>query len=247
MGRPCGRVQVVLGALTLDGHVYRGAHGSAGELGHIVVEPHGELCDCGLTGCLETLIGDNALARRDLFDWAGQQLGDTLASLVHVFDPEDVVISGEGVEVWEFWEPGFTRSLRAHLWSHRRDLRVTVRNWGEDTWARGAASLVFASPFRSRRGVVVRTARQADAARRALIVSTARALTEARLRSGPRSHAARALGPTALSRPAVCSTTCGRSKIAFWGQTFRVHVPHTSCTAGRVSLTLNVPEGTGGA
>jgi predicted NBD/HSP70 family sugar kinase len=162
-------------ALTLDGHVYRGAHGSAGELGHIVVQPNGEPCDCGLTGCLETLIGDNALARRaailgvvpedgtkddlnavaraghagaaDLFDWAGQQLGDTLASLVHVFDPEDVVISGEGVDVWEFWEPGFTRSLRAHLPSHRRDLRVTVRNWGEDTWARGAASLVFASPF----------------------------------------------------------------------------------------------------
>ncbi len=161
-------------ALTLDGHVYRGAHGGAGELGHILVEPGGEACACGLRGCLETLIGDNALARRavalgvlpeggtkddlnavaraghvvalELFDWAGQQLGNALASLIHVFDPEDVVVSGEGVDVWEFWEPGVTRSLRAHLPSDRT-VPVTVRNWGEDTWARGAASLVFASPF----------------------------------------------------------------------------------------------------
>lgn len=162
-------------AFTFDGRVYRGSHGGAGELGHTLVDPGGEPCACGLRGCLETLIGDDALTRRatrtsvlptgatkddlnaaaragdpgatELFAWAGERLGGTLSSLVHLLDPELLVLSGEGVDVWEYWEPGFTRALRAHLPRHRRDLRIVVRDWGEDTWARGAASLVFASPF----------------------------------------------------------------------------------------------------
>lgn len=162
-------------AMTIGGRVHRGARGGAGELGHVVVDPDGQACACGLRGCLETLIGDNALARRAvaagivpaggtkddlnaaarrgdpaasaLFDAAGEELGRELASLVHVVDPELLVISGEGVDVWQYWKPGFTRALRAHLPRQRRDLRVVVRDWGEDTWTRGAASLVFASPF----------------------------------------------------------------------------------------------------
>jgi predicted NBD/HSP70 family sugar kinase len=162
-------------AFTLGTRVFRGAHGGAGELGHIVVEPDGAPCVCGLNGCLETLIGDDALTARavasgvlpaagtkdqlnaaaiagdpralDLFSWAGEHLGRTLASLVHVIDPSVLVISGEGVDVWRFWERGFSPALRAHLPRHRRDLQVVLREWGDDTWARGAASLVFASPF----------------------------------------------------------------------------------------------------
>ncbi|MEU0936011.1 ROK family transcriptional regulator [Embleya sp. NPDC005971] len=49
------------GALVLDGRIYRGATGMAGEFGHTVVEPHGRACWCGARGCLETLIGERAL------------------------------------------------------------------------------------------------------------------------------------------------------------------------------------------
>jgi len=162
-------------AFTMGTRVYRGAHGGAGELGHTLADPDGALCVCGLRGCLETLIADDALTARavrdgilpaggtkdqlnaaaaagderalELFRWAGEQLGRALASLVHVIDPSLLVVSGEGVDVWSFWEPGFSPALRAHLPRHRRDLRIVVRDWGEDTWARGAAALVFASPF----------------------------------------------------------------------------------------------------
>lgn len=162
-------------AFTMGTRIYRGAHGGAGELGHVLVDPDGPPCVCGLRGCLETLIADDTLTARaiaagiipdggtkdqlnaaaasgderalELFRWAGAQLGGTLASLVHVVDPSLLVISGEGVDVWSFWEPGFSPALRAHLPRHRRDLRIVVRDWGEDTWARGAAALVFASPF----------------------------------------------------------------------------------------------------
>jgi len=42
-------------AIFLDGKLYRGPGGSAGEFGHITVDEHGPLCCCGNSGCLETL------------------------------------------------------------------------------------------------------------------------------------------------------------------------------------------------
>jgi glucokinase len=52
------------GGLILDGRLYRGPNGMAGEIGHIVVEPGGEHCACGLDGCLETLVAGPAIARQ---------------------------------------------------------------------------------------------------------------------------------------------------------------------------------------
>lgn len=49
--------------LVLDGRMYRGNSGVAGEVGHIVVNPHGPQCGCGLTGCLETMASGRALGR----------------------------------------------------------------------------------------------------------------------------------------------------------------------------------------
>ncbi|MFI1567857.1 ROK family protein [Streptomyces sp. NPDC020490] len=50
-------------AVVAGGRVYRGAHGGAGELGHVPVRPDGPLCACGNKGCLEALISDDALLR----------------------------------------------------------------------------------------------------------------------------------------------------------------------------------------
>jgi len=47
----------------LQGELYRGVHGMAGEFGHIVIDPTGTRCNCGADGCLETLIGGPAVAR----------------------------------------------------------------------------------------------------------------------------------------------------------------------------------------
>jgi glucokinase len=51
------------GGLVLDGRVYRGATGSAAELGHIRVASDGEPCNCGGTGCLEAYASGRALER----------------------------------------------------------------------------------------------------------------------------------------------------------------------------------------
>ncbi len=52
------------GGIILDGKLWRGAHGSAGEIGHTTVDPHGELkCKCGNTGCLELFSSATAIVR----------------------------------------------------------------------------------------------------------------------------------------------------------------------------------------
>lgn len=54
----------VSAGLILGGKLYRGSHGMAGEIGHIVVEADGPLCNCGTRGCLETLVAGPAIARQ---------------------------------------------------------------------------------------------------------------------------------------------------------------------------------------
>ncbi|WP_234734353.1 ROK family protein [Tellurirhabdus bombi] len=54
---------VGLGIL-LNGEVFQGASGFAGELGHIQLKPDGELCHCGKVGCLDTLASASSLVKR---------------------------------------------------------------------------------------------------------------------------------------------------------------------------------------
>jgi len=161
--------------IVVNGAVSRGAHGGAGEIGHTPVSEDGPLCGCGNTGCLEAHIGTEGLltaarqcgvigprgttkglaraaARQDnaalaIYAEAGRLLGRTLAGLVHTLDPELVVLMGEGMSEWSYWERGFEDAFRRHLLPARRGVRCVVESWTEDQWAVGAASLVLASPF----------------------------------------------------------------------------------------------------
>jgi len=104
--------------LVLGGRLWRGSRGTAGEIGHIPVDPAGELCSCGQRGCLELLASGSAVARQwptehprpvqDLFEAAAagdalaievrQRFVDNVASAVRVLvltvDVDDVVIGG---------------------------------------------------------------------------------------------------------------------------------------------------------
>jgi glucokinase len=51
-------------ALILDGRLWRGSRGTAGEIGHIPVDPNGVVCSCGQRGCLETVASGSAVARQ---------------------------------------------------------------------------------------------------------------------------------------------------------------------------------------
>ncbi len=52
------------GGLVIDGKLYGGAGGYAGEIGHMTLEPEGPLCNCGNHGCWETLVGPLAMVHR---------------------------------------------------------------------------------------------------------------------------------------------------------------------------------------
>jgi len=52
------------GGLVLDGELYRGSRGLAGEIGHTMVLENGPVCTCGKSGCLEALASGTSLARR---------------------------------------------------------------------------------------------------------------------------------------------------------------------------------------
>ena len=51
------------GGIILDGKIWRGAWGMAGEIGHITIEPDGPACGCGNAGCLEALAAKNAVIK----------------------------------------------------------------------------------------------------------------------------------------------------------------------------------------
>jgi predicted NBD/HSP70 family sugar kinase/biotin operon repressor len=107
--------------LMLDGRLHRGIAGSAGELGHVLHDPDGEICRCGNRGCLETVAAAAPLVRllgrrhgsdfstarlmelaregdvgtrRVLVD-AGRAIGRALADLSNVLGPERIVIGGD--------------------------------------------------------------------------------------------------------------------------------------------------------
>ncbi|MFJ7491123.1 ROK family protein [Streptomyces sp. NPDC097727] len=84
----------IAGAIGIAGTIESGAHGYAGEIGHIVVRPDGPDCGCGQRGCLETLASASAVTRA----WATAS-GDPTADAA---DCAKAVESGDpaAVEVW---------------------------------------------------------------------------------------------------------------------------------------------------
>jgi len=118
-----GEVGVGAG-IVVDGELFRGAHGFGGEFGHVTVDPIGVQCACGSRGCLETLVGQEAIARQSgvriesgermrsitaelvrradarddavltALHGAGTSLGLALASAVNLFDLDVVVLGG---------------------------------------------------------------------------------------------------------------------------------------------------------
>lgn len=82
----------VAAGIVLGGRLWRGAGGSAGEVGHISIDPTGPLCRCGGRGCIEALAGGAAIADRwgrpaalpvrDVFDAA--DAGDAVATVIRL-------------------------------------------------------------------------------------------------------------------------------------------------------------------
>ncbi|MBT2526030.1 ROK family transcriptional regulator [Streptomyces sp. ISL-99] len=159
------------GALVLGGELLRGAHGFAGEIGHVVVDPEGPECRCGSRGCLEQYAGQRAVLRAAGIDenaglpgvaelesraraddaravaairQAGAMLGLVLSGAVNLFDPDAVVLGGIYRTLMPWLSPPAEREM---------ERRVVSGLWPGDSGrlrassltgdaARGAAALV---------------------------------------------------------------------------------------------------------
>ena len=81
--------------IVLNDHLFTGARGMAGEIGHSIMEVGGALCSCGRRGCAETFIGARALRAPDGAQRAGQALGVLIQNLDVMFNPHVVVLGGQ--------------------------------------------------------------------------------------------------------------------------------------------------------
>lgn len=158
--------------IVTGGQLVRGHVGAAGELGHLPIDPDGELCYCGNRGCLETLASTTriaaslqrarrgrereltdadvvALARsRDLatlriLDDAGQALGTAIAAVCNILNPEVVVIGGPLAPIGApLLEPATRALARKALPAVAASTVVTANQLGETSEAMGALALV---------------------------------------------------------------------------------------------------------
>jgi glucokinase len=91
-------------ALIVDGAVYRGAHNSAGEIGHATIDRHGELCACGSRGCVETFLSGPWLGRR--YEKASREDGAHAPALVGGNDVARLAAEGDPVALAVFADAG---------------------------------------------------------------------------------------------------------------------------------------------
>jgi glucokinase len=156
------------GGIISGGRLLAGASGNGGHVGHIVVDPGGPLCGCGVRGCLEAVArgpaivawaagkGCRAASGVELaalavqgdavalqaFARAGRALGLGIASAAALLDVEVVTIGGGISEVPSLW-PTLRLSLASHTGlSYLTGLRVEKASLGQHAGLVGAAALM---------------------------------------------------------------------------------------------------------
>jgi predicted NBD/HSP70 family sugar kinase len=156
--------------IVIQGRLFEGAGGTAGEIGHTTIDETGDICRCGNRGCLETYAGAAAIAsllsrsfgeeldpeavlsraadgdpgcRRALAD-AGRHIGVAVANLCNLVNPERIVIGGSMGHAGDLLLDPLRESvgLRA-IPSAGADVRIVPGELGERAELLGAVALVL--------------------------------------------------------------------------------------------------------
>ena len=138
--------------IIVDGKIFEGANGMAGEFGHISVDCNGALCKCGGRGCLETMVSIPAILGRmkekeglKQLSWkeavegvksgnslglevvreAARRLAYGLNNLINLIDPQAIIISGEITALEDAFMQPLTQTLNQMvLLADKRSLQV---------------------------------------------------------------------------------------------------------------------------
>ena len=87
------------GGIIINGRLYSGASGSAGEIGHMTIDANGPRCDCGNTGCLEALVSGTAIAKeaiRRISQGERSSLTEIVGGKIENITAEKVSIAAQG-------------------------------------------------------------------------------------------------------------------------------------------------------
>ena len=162
--------------LVLDGQIFRGPSGTAGELGHTAVVPQGDRCACGLTGCWETIatlrwlraeaervqlpkagrmdaaklhaLAAESRAARRLFEDYADHLAIGLANLAQVLGVTLFVLHGDAVGGGEEFRALIEQAVRDRtLPGLSENIRIVLSKLDQRAAVLGAASLVLSSAF----------------------------------------------------------------------------------------------------
>ena len=161
------------GAVIVDGALFRGSDGFAGEIGHIPVRPFdGELCRCGGRGCLETLAGQEAIANRvgilglrsetsspalrvaelargsdpraiSALDEVAEFLGICIAAAVSLINPQRVVLAGALGTLAPWLLPGTRAAVAQRTTVAPTLVEIVGSELGDESAIRGGAALVL--------------------------------------------------------------------------------------------------------
>jgi predicted NBD/HSP70 family sugar kinase len=146
------RITEGIGAgIVLNHQLHTGAAHAAGEIGHVVVNPRGDLCACGNRGCLETLVSVPLAAMRaagrvdrPALARAGRYLGAALAHLVSGLDLDTVVLSGMDEALGEPFRIAAADAVRSRTLSDFGErLQFRLSDFGDDDALLGAAVLIL--------------------------------------------------------------------------------------------------------
>jgi predicted NBD/HSP70 family sugar kinase len=174
-GRGCTElvyVKVATGVgagLVLNGRLYEGHAGTAGEIGHVTVDERGPICRCGNRGCLEVFAGADAvleplrrrhgreLRLRDVVRLAedgdlgcqrvvagaGRALGLSIAGILNLLAPERVVVGGELAAAGDLLLDPLRAVVRRAAIASLRETPVLMGVLGERAEVLGAVALVL--------------------------------------------------------------------------------------------------------
>lgn len=153
--------------MVINGQLYQGAVGGAGEMGHNVLrygnssaqtlediasDPAVVAAVSGaqtLQDVIERAKSGDAVARQALAE-SGTVIGIGLANAVNIIAPELVIISGEGIAAGEYRLKPMMAALKTHTFDSLLDhVEIVVEPTDDRAWARGAASVVINKVFES--------------------------------------------------------------------------------------------------
>ncbi len=167
--------QIGVGAgLVVNGEVYRGSRGGAGEIGHTTIMLHnGDACRCGNTGCLETLVSERSILREaqalnpqlksiadvfvaartrdekilNLLQERAEFMGVALANLINIFNPELIVLGGTFAEGADLLLPQLKQTIKQRTFGNLgQQVHVHSTNF-EEIGLVGAAALALDAFF----------------------------------------------------------------------------------------------------